>query len=1298
MHAHSRSVGRRATASARFVSLTLLAALVGRQPASAADLPADLAALGPLLDPATVVAAAAGVDTNRYPDADDVLVDDIVRQRYEADGTAVGVDDEYFKILTEKGRRDHLIRPFHFMLPYDTVTVVRAEIFKPDGRCVPIDVARFGRIVTESGQMSMNIFDPNNKILQVSLPGLEVGDLCHFTSIRRTRKARVPNTWADFTVFEYSSPIHALTYEVSAPRDRPLRHARLREPAGRTVEATTLDQPDGRTRHRWQVRNVAQVFPEPNMPPLHTVVQRLLLSTSADWPSISRWYWELCQPRLEAVTPEMRATVSNLVATTHTRDDRVRRVFAWVSQNVRYMGITTETEAPGYEPHDVSVTFHNRYGVCRDKAALLVAMLRLAGLEAYPVLIHAGAKMDPEVPVPFFNHAIVAVTQPGGGYELMDPTNENTRDLLPAYLCNRSYLVAHPRGETLAVSAVPPAERNLVKIRSRGRIDGSGTLLLDTQVDFDGINDTLYRGHLVGLKPEERRRFFEGLVKQRLAGAELLRFELNPADLRDTEQPLAATLSSRLRDYPTRGDGIDGINLPWLASSVGYVNFVLGRTGLRTRRFTLETEVACGVEEQLELQFTEALGAPRVLPEPQLLDRVGVHYQRTLAATNGTLLAGLRFLLRQPEYGAAEYPELKNVLREIEYAARQRPLFEPGGARQPDLRVLTDNLRVELDSAHAWTTTHTWSKQILTYAGKKRHSELKLEYNPAWEQLELVSAVVSNGNGAVHRVQPAECNVMDAPWVGGAPRYPPARTLVVSLPGVETGSVISVATRSVRREAPFFALQYSFRGFEPVDQTELTLLVPSGLQMRMRPPAPPVRFTKRTNKGQHALRWTATDQAALAAEDALPPRWTLAPTLFASCGEWDAYASQVRRAFQRAATPRAQAERRARELVRGVASPAERLRRVRDAVVLGVRPAGPSFTELPLTFTPPDTTLADGYGHAADRALLLATMLRAVGFESEPVLAHSGNLTGALLLPLTDLPQPGLFDTVLVAVRGSPTGWGLGSRPALAPGQPPESPILLNDSDQYAEPGTCALFRHPTLSLRGRLGSVSVMPAYAPRRQADWTITVAENGDATLTVTNWFHGSACTDFRRQYAELPPEERSRDFQELVGRVSQAAEPVGELVTDLDAYPGLLTFTVRAPRYAVRAGNTLTVQLPEAGAPVVGLRADLRVAPLHVPDFDDAIWRCRVVLPPQTLRVAMAPPDAAWDLPAGLGRLDATTTQGRLADGSGCSEVRIERVLRIEPTVVPPELYPALLEMNRRLQHPQMRSVLAELAAP
>ena len=128
------------------------------------------------------------------------------------------------------------------------------------------------------------------------------------------------------------------------------------------------------------------------------------------------------------------------------------------------MGITTEEEAPGYEPHDVKITFENRYGVCRDKAALLAVMLRLVDVEAFPVIIMVGPKKDEEVPQPFFNHAVTAALGDDGKYILMDSTDENTRDIFPSYLQNMSYIVACPEGETLLTSPIIPAKNNLLKM------------------------------------------------------------------------------------------------------------------------------------------------------------------------------------------------------------------------------------------------------------------------------------------------------------------------------------------------------------------------------------------------------------------------------------------------------------------------------------------------------------------------------------------------------------------------------------------------------------------------------------------------------------------------------------------------------------------------------------------------------------------------------------------------------------------------------------------------------------------
>ena len=99
----------------------------------------------------------------------------------------------------------------------------------------------------------------------------------------------------------------------------------------------------------------------------------------ARWSVVSRWYWDLSKPHLDAITPAMKKQVADLTAGASTDMDRIKAVFYYVSKKIRYMGITPEKDRPGFEPHDVAITYEKKYGVCRDKAALLVSLLRAAG-------------------------------------------------------------------------------------------------------------------------------------------------------------------------------------------------------------------------------------------------------------------------------------------------------------------------------------------------------------------------------------------------------------------------------------------------------------------------------------------------------------------------------------------------------------------------------------------------------------------------------------------------------------------------------------------------------------------------------------------------------------------------------------------------------------------------------------------------------------------------------------------------------------------------------------------------------
>ncbi|MBQ9431960.1 MAG: DUF3857 domain-containing protein [Kiritimatiellae bacterium] len=1232
-----------------------------------------------LLDRDAVVRSAAAVTADKYPDADEVLVNDSVLELVSPDSKAVTWDDEYCKVLTEKGRRGAATANLSFMAHYGTVAVYRMELIKPDGRVVVINHEEHSKVRVDDSQMGSNIYDPDCKILSLTVPGIEVGDIRHLVVVRTEIKKRMPGTWCDYNIFENTSPILDYTYTVSLPKELPLRHKILRDEVPGTVTSSERQLSDGRTEYVWTIRNVPQIFPEPDMPPLSTVVQRLMLSTIGSWKDISKWYWGLCEPQLEKITPEMREHVAKLVSGAENRDEKIRRIFKFVSQEIRYMGITTEDVAPGYEPHDVSMTFKNRYGVCRDKAALLVSLLRVAGIQAYPVLIHVGAKRDPDAPMPYFNHAITAVDDEKGGYMLMDSTNESTRDIFPAYLCNKSYLVARPEGETLLVSPVYPAEKNLLTIETSGTIERNGSILLNSDLKLNGVNDTVYRGYFLRHKEEDRRRFFERMLKSRLPGAEVLVCEISPKDLQNTEIPVSIRLTTRVPDYPVRGEGADMLNLPWLSGAFGYVNFIIGATGLPKRRYPMETEVPCGVKETIRLGLSGAMGEPRQLPSPVSISRNGLVYNSSVKFDGGDLTAAREHLITGTEFSPAQYLELKEDLKTIEAAGRERPLFAASGGDMPDQEVLFDRTVVTLDSGSDYITDHIWSKRILTYNGKKKGSEVIISFNPVWQTVELVSASVSNVTGEVKNVTPKEINLMDPSWVGSAPRYPGAKQEVISLPGVEVGSVVTVHTRVTKKNGYFYSHCHAFGGGIPVAEESYTLNYPKSL-------GDPAVFTYNgeglvetvddSDPQRYSVTWSlAAPHPAVKDESSQSPWHFFQPAVYVSCGDWKAHATRLGKAMNSAASESREARRRAKELVKDLRDPRERLLAVRNEVMRTIRVAGPSFLGLPsdCAFSSPDKTLADQYGHAADRALLLREMLDAAGFDAE-VLFASGDTTmyPEYGYPSREVPQIGYFASPVVRVRCKGQTW------------------LLNEGDQYSELGTSALNGAYALNGKGRIEQLEVAEPLQNRDYDELRIDLSENGDAVITVTDRFYGTSVGAFRRQYDEMLPEDRRRHYLELVGAVAKAAVPLTDLETDTKSYPGVRTYQVKVPNFAVVKDGVITVQLPGASVAVFPFRDDTRQTPMFLRSNSTSEWVCELTLPPGYGVRQMLPGGKNWEMPNGTGTLDFTVDEEK--GGDGRTVLHFRRQVSYSAGELPPELYPALMEYNRILSHPSMRTVI------
>ena len=1210
---------------------------------------------------AELLARAAAVSATAYPDADSVLVLDHTFESYRPDGTGASTNEWYEKILTEKGRRESRTASFWMDAAYGSVAVCLAEIVKPDGTSAAIDVTRNSRLMIDSGQMESNIFDPNSKVLTLALPGLEVGDVLHLVVARTTTKARVPDAFGDYAVFEYTSPVVEMVHEIAAPAARPLQTIRVRDEIGAGVAYEALPQPDGGTLHRWRVKDVPQAFPEPDMPPMHTCAQRLLVSTIPTWQDLSRWYWKLSEPRMAATVPEMQETVDALVAGAATRDERIWRVFTYVSQKIRYMGVTPEDAAPGYEPHDAKLTFQNKYGVCRDKAALLAVMLRMAGVEAYPVLIHVGERRDPDVPQIFFNHAIVAATseKPGATgadrYILMDPTNENSARLLPEYLCEKSFLVATPEGEALLESPALPAEENLARIETAGALR-DGVLRATTTVRLAGINDTMYRGGLARLGPRDRRLFIEGKLQACVPGARLASLDIRPADLQDTATPLSFAFSY-VQDRPwAAGRAGTFAAFPQFAETFGYVNYTVGLTGLEERRFPLQTEIPCAVEESVDIA-TDFPAAAFAAPAAAAVEADGVAYARRMAFTNGALVASSRFAMLKSLYSPTAYQGLRGALQRIETARLAVPVFAEApradglGAtddfltpeKPGDVLVLSEKTTLEPgETPGAWSETVRTRKRVLTYAGKIRAGDVQFDFNPAMNPVELLAATVTGPDGTVHEVTDLEKNVMDQPWVASAPRYPAGKTLVVSFPGLEVGSEIDCAVKRTWHGAPFRAFVKRFGGFDDIAEQEL--VVTGGMA-----------FARASaNAASAPLIVVQTNLPGVVREQNLPPgrylfeqKVRLTPEITA----WD-YAATIEAKMDACATNASMAAAKARTLIAGKTSVAEKVRAIRDFIATQIRVAGPAYSDLPLEMlSPADATFESGYGHAADVAILTRAMLAAADVPSRFVFVDSGRAASD-----ADDAVEGydLFDTILVAVVDDGATY------------------YVNDGSQYSElrATSCEGMMAADLGAR-KWVAIQADPGYEARVSNAYDMDIAANGDAIISITTEYRGAAAEGFRRLYRELQPEDRRRHVLEVVSAFSRKARLDGPFETDVEAYPAVRAFRIRIPGWGVVQDGYMSVRLPGSDGAAISPRYGTRRLPFWrgmTHRFDDVLV---LRFAKGNAEAATLPEAVRHATPDGSTRFATTAEAGKTDDGR--LEVTVKRSGELTRALFGPDVY-------------------------
>jgi hypothetical protein len=332
--------------------------------------------------------------------------------RMEADGTGTREMTSRTRILADSGVKEMAVLTFTYTASNQQVDIGYVRVVKPDGTVVVTpgyNVQDMPADVSRSAPMYSDIHQKH-----VAVKGLAVGDTLETQVTIRTLKPEVPGQfWMQYN-FEKNLIILDEQLDLDLPADKAVTVANA-------DLQPTVTTSGGRKLYHWASSNLER--PDPDAPPKSVKRWKpsVQVTTFSSWGQVGAWYQSL-QTEPLAVTPAIQAKAAALTKGLTTDEDKVRAIFNEVALHIHYVGLSFGIGR--YQPHPADDVLSNEYGDCKDKHTLLAALLKAAGIEAWPVLIPSNREVDPATPSPAqFDHVITLISL-AGKLLWMDSTEE----------------------------------------------------------------------------------------------------------------------------------------------------------------------------------------------------------------------------------------------------------------------------------------------------------------------------------------------------------------------------------------------------------------------------------------------------------------------------------------------------------------------------------------------------------------------------------------------------------------------------------------------------------------------------------------------------------------------------------------------------------------------------------------------------------------------------------------------------------------------------------------------------------
>lgn len=315
---------------------------------------------------------------------------------------------------------------------------------------------------------------------------------------------------------------------------------------------------DNYTHYKWEVKNIPKFKSEFNEAPEARFQFGVRLEPvnfdldgyngdSESWSDFGTWYYKMIKDNLSF--SKGNEFGSQFLSISNPKD-RIKKIYKYLQENTRYVLIALGID--GWRPHKVDDIHNAKYGDCKDLSVYMLAMLKQAGIDAYPglVLTRDEGIVEKDFPGNSFNHCIAVVPMPDDTLFLECTSDVTSVDDFESDIEGVNVLLIKPKDSRLIKTPLSTANMNETVYIANAIIYPDRSLKIMGKITLTGNSAIDFRGMFRNMVEKEKREWLVRKLSRRTGDVKINLLTID--SLNNTESNLYINFDATIKYFASK--------------------------------------------------------------------------------------------------------------------------------------------------------------------------------------------------------------------------------------------------------------------------------------------------------------------------------------------------------------------------------------------------------------------------------------------------------------------------------------------------------------------------------------------------------------------------------------------------------------------------------------------------------------------------------------------------------------------------------------------------------------------------